>query len=279
MAIRNVKTKAILCGLFAAVVTILIAQSEQSFAENEDRLTNAVQNSLQVSISPTTEQQTLIDKVDNIDKAINLANSESEKASLALEKERLRPELIENGMIFAEDFHTNPEYWTDTLRDNGPLAPLNSNHTLPTTTAGSTTTNNVYFTYYDTSQIKPVSHSEGDWYLVHKLYYSCWWNLICNKGLWEYADDGDWSSVTITIVLNHGSYIKLEHEASNLRHSAVTRDFDSYWTHTRGSSILDFGTKFTTQYWTAFEREIQSGLLTTSNAQTSDTVYSTMRIS
>ena len=273
--IKNAKT--ILFVLFVSVVTILIIPLESSFAENKDELASAIQNAPQVTISPTTKQQTLIDQIDNINKAIISSNSESEKTSLALEKERLRPELIKNGMIFAKDYHINPEYWVDILRDNGPLISLSSNPPLSTTTKSTTISN--HLTYYDTIPIESVSHSEGDWYLVHRMYYSCGGDLICNKGLWEYANDGDWASVRITVKLSQGSHIELEHEASNLRHLAVTRDFDSYWTHARGSDVLKSGTKFTTQYWIAFEREIQSGLLRTSNAQTNDTLYSTIRIS
>lgn len=152
---------------------------------------------------------------------------------------------------------------------------LNSNH------AQNFSDNNVQIhkTSFNTSDditVTYTSHSEGDWYLVHRLYYSC--NLlVCNKGLWEYADDDDWSSVVITLRLNSGNYVSLEHEASNLNHYPVTANFDSYWTHAHESDVLDTGSKSTLQYWTMGEREIQSGLLTTRNAQTTDKVYSTMR--
>lgn len=271
------KTRTILLGLIVLASALLFTPAGSSFAENEDGLEDAIQDALQIHVSPVLKQQEFIDRINNINEAIERSTSESERTKLILEKEALRPELIKNGMMFAKDFHANTEYWTGILRESGPLIPLNADQTLPATTMEGATVGSIYLTSYYTPTITPASHSEGDWYLVHRLYYSCG-ILVCNQGLWEYADDDDWSSVTMTISLSSGSYVRLEHEASNLRHHSVTRDFDSHWTHARGVDILDNDTKLTTQYWNAGEREVQSGLLETWNAQTGDDVYSTMRI-
>ena len=111
-----------------------------------------------------------------------------------------------------------------------------------------------------------ISTSHSDKCLIHRLYFSCGWVLICQQDLYEYADYGDWSSTMLTLSLDSENYVRLEHEASNLHHYSVTRDFDSYWTHERDSAILDNNIKFTIQYSTALEREIQDGLLTTLSA-------------
>ncbi len=187
-----------------------------------------------------------------------------EKANLLKHLEAIRPTLIKNGMIFSEEFHDDPDYWTDVLRETGPVTPIDDNSTPPSTPPANPQTSTIKFV-----DAPVTSVSNNDWYLVHRLYFSCGGDLICAQGLWEYADDGDWA---------YGNYVRLEHEASNLHFYSVTRDFDSYWTHQRGSDVLDTGTKFTTQYFTALEREMQSGLLKTQSAQTGDNVHSTMRL-
>ena len=255
--------RTILTGALSLVALFVVLQAGSSFADDNDDLSDAIQNAPHINVSATEGQAKLIDKVERINEAMERSSSDVEKVELAAQKQSLRPALIENGMMFAKDFHADTEYWTDVLRDNAPLTPIYDNQTPPPAASD-------------------ASISERDWgdhwFLVHRVYYSCGSDIICDQGLWEYAQDGDWSSVTIEIELESGTYLSLEHEANNLRFYSVLRDFDSYWSHVRDNDIIDNDTEFTTQYWTAFEREIQDGLLTTNSAQDGDEIYSTMRI-
>jgi len=216
---------------------------------DKNELLIVMQNTIPVTVEPTDKQLKMIDKIEKIKSDLN-SESLTKRASVEIQLEALKPKMVTVGIVFSDDFHENMDYWKKQLRANEEL-----------------------------EQIKTQNNpSNSDYYTVHRLYYSCSGGLICDQGLWAYIDDYDWEYAQITLTLTNGNHIHLEHETSNLHNHSVTRDFDSYWTHTKGTTILETDTKFTTQYFTAYEQEIQDDLLDTDSAQTNDIVHSTMRL-
>ncbi len=263
MTYKNAKTilfTSLIAAILLPTVGMSVAYAEANELENivtnydlseseKNQLLDVMQNAVPVTVEPTDEQLKMIDKIEKIKSDLN-SKSLTKRAAVEPQLEALKPEMVKVGIVFSDDFHENMDYWKKQLRANEELQPINPEN----------------------------NPSNGDYYTVHRLYYSCSGDLICDNGLWAYTDDYDWEYVQITVVLSVGSHIHLEHEASNLHNHSVTRDFDSYWTHTRGTTILETDTEFTTQYFTAYEREIQDNLLDTDSAQTNDVVHSTMRL-
>ena len=263
------KTKTILFASLLVAILLPTVGMDLAYAEEENKTTNletivqnydlsqsdkeqlleVMENTVPITVEPTEEQLQMIEEIEQIRSNLQ-SESTIQRASVESELDALIPEMLKVGIVFSDDFHENMDYWKKALRSTETLEQIG-------------TMNNP---------------SNGDYYTVHRLYYSCSGGLTCDQGLWAYTDDYDWEYAQITISLSQGNHIHLEHEASNLHNHSVTRDFDSYWTHTRGTTILETDTEFTTQYFTAYEREIQDDLLDTDSAQTNDIVHSTMRL-
>jgi len=216
---------------------------------DKNQLLKIMQNAIPITIEPTDKQLKMIEKIEQIKSNLK-SESATDRALVEKELDALKPEMVKVGIVFADGFYENMDYWKKELRANETLKPIESNN-VP---------------------------SNGDYYTVHRLYYSCSGGLICDQGLWSYTDDYDWEHTVMTLILNNGNHIHLEHEASNLHNHSVTRNFDSYWTYLRGSTILESDSEHTTQYFQAYEQEIQDDLLDSNTAQTGDKVYSTFRL-